>query len=64
MTAASTPTDPLDILPDPTEVRRRLGATYRIARILRGLLRLTEQRRDHNRLVSPPQTEREVSRHE
>ncbi len=57
------PPDPLDLIPDPSEVRRRLGATYRMARILRGLLRLAEKRRDHDRLSVPSQPMREVSRH-
>lgn len=61
MTGPAVPPDPLDIIPDPIEVRRRLGATYRMARILRGLLRLSERRRDHDRLsvVSEPSRERE-----
>lgn len=64
MTAPPDPLDPLDIIPDPTEVRRRLGATYRMARILRGLLRLAEQRHDHDRLSAPSQTARqEVTHH-
>lgn len=50
MTKPTVPTDPLDILPPPTEIRRRLGMTYRAARILRGLLRLSERRADHERL--------------
>ena len=62
MTATTAPPDPLDIIPDPTEVRRRLGMTYRAARILRSLLRLSERRRDHDRLTaSSPTAEREVS---
>lgn len=53
MTATTAPPDPLDIIPDPIEVRRRLGETYRTARILRGLLRLSERRVDHERLSRP-----------
>ena len=52
MTEPTVPTDPLDILPPPTEIRRRLGMTYRAARILRGLLRLSERSADHARLSS------------
>ena len=56
------PPDPLDIIPDPTEVRRRLGMTYRAARILRGLLRLSERRADHERLSAlRSDTDREAS---
>ena len=50
MTAKTTLPDPLDIIPEPDEVRRRLGATYREARMLRSLLRLSERRRDHRRM--------------
>lgn len=57
--------DPLDCIPDPIEVRRRLGAVYRIARILRGLLRLSERRVTHERLSSqPPCAPDEASHHE
>lgn len=64
MTATTAPPDPLDIIPDPSEVRRRLGATYRTARILRGLLRLSERRVAHDRLSAPPaDTDREAARH-
>ncbi len=60
MTVPTVPPDPLDIIPDPIEVRRRLGETYRMARILRGLLRLAERRRDYDRLsvASEPSEER------
>ncbi len=64
MTATTAPPDPLDIIPDPTEVRRRLGMTYRAARILRSLLRLSERRRDHDRLsASSTDTGREAVHH-
>ena len=50
MTTHTGPGDPLDIVPDVIEIQQRLGATYRTARILRGLLRIAEQRRDHENL--------------
>ena len=45
--------DPLDIVPDATEIRRRLGETYRTARILRGLLKISERRQEHDQLTKP-----------
>lgn len=52
MTETNPSVDPLDIIPDAAEIRRRLGATYRTARILRGLLRLADKRRDHECLTA------------
>lgn len=50
-------TDPLDIIPDAAEIKRRLGATYRAARILRGLLKLSERRQAHDRLSDSSETQ-------
>ena len=52
MTAKTTPPDPLDIIPDPAEVRRRLGATYREARLLRQQLKVAERCRDERKSVA------------
>jgi hypothetical protein len=52
--------DLLDIIPDVVEVRRRLGATYRTARILRGLLRIAEKRQDHEQIIASSSSGREA----
>ena len=65
MTDPTSAPDPLDIIPDPTEVRRRLGATYRMARILRGLLRIAERRAEHDQMTArPTDSKGEGTRHD
>lgn len=44
--------DPLDCIPKPVEVRRRLGTVYRQSRLLRKLLKLAE-RHDEQQSTQP-----------
>lgn len=50
--SAATPTDPLEQIPDPAEVRDRLGANTRERRILQRLLKLADDKREHERITS------------